>query len=159
MQQHLWPILSYLKALVVRALVLHGLVVWMVAGAATKQATPSNLMIKALSPAADMSSIAVQELAAKSASKDAELDNPMSTINSNAATAVVQNTLLAGKFISPQQHLSSARHSNLASVGDDASMPDLKPHEAANPNPQNLSGKLIQRLTSQQPTRLKKHCI
>jgi len=115
-----------------------------VAGAATKQATPSNLMIKALSPAADMSSIAVQELAAKSASKDAELDNPMSTINSNAATAVVQNTLLEGKFISPQQHLSSARHSNLASVGDDASMPDLKPHEAANPNPQNLSGKLIQ---------------
>jgi len=115
-----------------------------VAGAATKQATLSNLMIKALSPAADTSSISVQELAAKSASKDAELDNPMSTINSNAATAVVQNTLLAGKFLSPQQHLSSAQHSILASVGDDASMSELKPHEVANPNSQNLSGKLTQ---------------
>lgn len=115
-----------------------------VAGAATKQATLSNLMIKPLSPAADTSSISVQELAAKTASKGAELDNPMATINPNAATAVLQRTLLDGKFLSPQQHLSSAQHSNLASVGDDASMSDLKPHEAANPNSQNLSGKLTQ---------------
>lgn len=115
-----------------------------VAGAATKQATLSNLMIKPLSPAADTSSISVQELAAKTASKGAELDNPMATINPNAATAVLQRTLLDGKFLSPQQHLSSAQHSNLASVGDDASMSDLKPHEAANPNSQNLSGKLAQ---------------
>lgn len=115
-----------------------------VAGAATKQATPSNLMIKPLSPAADTSSISVQELAAKTASKGAELDNPMATINPNAATAVLQRTLLDGKFLSPQQHLSSAQHSNLASVGDDASMSDLKPHEAANPNSQNLSDKLTQ---------------
>ena len=115
-----------------------------VAGAATKQATLSNLMIKPLSPAADTSSISVQELAAKTASKGAELDNPMATINPNAATAVLQRTLLDGKFLSPQQHLSSAQHSNLASVGDDASMSNLKPHEAANPNSQNLSGKLTQ---------------
>ncbi|MDG1495922.1 MAG: flagellar hook-length control protein FliK [Porticoccaceae bacterium] len=115
-----------------------------VAGAATKQATLSNLMIKPLSPAADTSYISVQELAAKTASKGAELDNPMATINPNAATAVLQRTLLDGKFLSPQQHLSSAQHSNLASVGDDASMSNLKPHEAANPNSQNLSGKLTQ---------------
>lgn len=115
-----------------------------VAGAATKQATLSNLMIKPLSPAADTSSISVQELAAKTASKGAELDNPMATINPNAATAVLQRTLLDGRFLSPQQHLSSAQHSNLTSVGDDASMSDLKPHEAANPNSQNLSGKLTQ---------------
>lgn len=114
------------------------------AGAATKQATPSNLMIKPLSPDDDTSSIAVQELAAKSASKGAELDNPMATINPNAATAVVQRTLLDGKFLSPQQHLSSAQHSILASVGDDASMSELKPHEVVNPNSQNLSGKLTQ---------------
>ena len=115
-----------------------------VAGAATKQATLSNLMIKPLSQAADTSSISVQELAAKTPSKGAELDNPMATINPNAATAVLQRTLLDGKFLSPQQHLSSAQHSNLASVGDDASMSNLKPHEAANPNSQNLSGKLTQ---------------
>ena len=114
------------------------------AGAATKQATPSNLMIKPLSPDDDTSSIAAQELAAKTASKGAELDNPMATINPNAATAVVQRTLLDGKFLSPQQHLSSAQHSILASVGDDASMSELKPHEVANPNSQNLSGKLTQ---------------
>ncbi len=106
--------------------------------AANKETTPSNLMIRALSPGADTSSIAIQGLAAKTVSKSADLDNPMLTINPNAAKAVPQRPLLESKFLSPQQHLSSARHSNLASVGDDASTAALKPHEAANTDKKTL---------------------
>lgn len=106
--------------------------------AATKETTPSNLMIRALSPGADTSSIAIHGLAAKTVSKSADLDNPMLTINPNAAKAVPQRPLLESKFLSPQQHLSSARHSNLASVGDDASTAALKPHEAANTDKKTL---------------------